>query len=484
MNIIESTLGSHYTHFKNLFGIFLNHFISYLAPVIIVILVGRYYSPSDFGVYSVAVSFMSVFAIFLSLGLGRVVTFEVAHLNSFDRKQIPPFIGNAVASFLIISVFGSLAIAVFLIFLKYDWYLIKVILALALGYWFLNFGNLFVSVFIGLKKMLLPVVFSASILIGAIIFVLPAVFLQKDILLIALLWSIARGLGLLAISLIIFNRSLISWKIQFGKIRYILKRSIGIGLDNVIYRLGANLTNILLPLFLTAHAIGIFNGAFRPFILLTMPHQVLFLFFSPYLAEKRDDIKSGENRLHLFHEITAFVNIFMMLIPYFFSETVCKVIFGRNLLSSAPYMKLLAIGYLIYYFPPFTAPLKAFGMEWKVLKSSIAQIAINLSGLIILTPYLGVQGAVISVISAYITYWCVTVYIYWKDRIRPVKHWTRLGVYLVGSFVAGNVIKTWNNEWNILIFFSFMFLFTFLIFPWKEMLLPSKEGVREKQIIP
>lgn len=459
-------------HLGNFSGLVLNQFASFLTPIIILLYVGRYYPHNDFGIYSVAVSFANIFAVFFSFGLGNIIIYEIAYLNIYNKERIPYFIGDAIVSFFILSLFCFSMIPIALNFFNYDIYLMKIILILLIGNWFLCFSNLFISIFIGQKKMFMPVLFSGTTLLGVIGFVFPALFLKKDILTIVLLLTVSRTLGMVVIIFAVLKMKLVhfSFKVKFNSIRYIIKRSLGVGLDNVIYMMGVNITNILLPIFIPLSAVGIFNGVFRPFTVLTLPHQILFTFSSPYFSEKKDVKYEREMRLQIFHEVVSLINIFIMTFVFFFPEKLTVLFFGEKFISvPSYYMKFLSLGYLIYYFPPYSAIIKAFGFEWQVLSCSFIQLLVNIVCLVILVPRYGLKGAVLSIIIAYLSYWLAEVYIYWRNKIQPVRRWDNILKYLFITLLTGYLLETYITEYAMYIFAVVCGSIIFLFMP-KEIL--------------
>jgi O-antigen/teichoic acid export membrane protein len=224
----------------------------------------------------------------------------------------------------------------------------------------------------------------------------------------------------------------------------------GIGSDSVISRLGANLTNILLPLYLTSYQIGLFNGAFKPFVLLAFTCESCMRFFTPYIAGVKDSSKDElEKHLSFMHKLVAFFTLTILIIPVFFSNPLIKLVYGDNLIASTPYMAALALGYMIYYLPPQSPPLMALGMEWKVIWCSVVKLLINLIALITLIPKYEIWGAVIAINLSFFGYWVATLLLYRRAKLRPVnKPFNYFGFaiitfslsYAISKFLSGGLL--------------------------------------------
>jgi O-antigen/teichoic acid export membrane protein len=280
---------------------------------------------------------------------------------------------------------------------------------------------------------------------------------------VAISWSICQIIGLFVSGWQLYKRGLfLKPKIVKKQIQNLAKRSLGIGLDSVIYRLGANLTNIVLPLYLTSYQIGIFNGAFRPFTLLVLGNQCCIQYFSPYIASERYGTKEAmAKKLECFHKISTFFTATILILPLFFAETLCRTLFGSQLADSAQFMRMLSLGYLIYYLPPYAGALKALGFEWRVLWSSVTQVVVNLVCFFILVPLWGIKGAVVSVILAYTSYWIVGIFVYWIEGIRPVKNISNYLIFLSLTVLSGWILYRYFTQ-GIPGIISFLFVSSIL----------------------
>ncbi|MFX0203154.1 MAG: oligosaccharide flippase family protein, partial [Candidatus Hodarchaeota archaeon] len=398
-------------HLTNFISIWIVQILRMAVPAIIILLLGRFYRVEEFGAYSVATSFMAAFSIFLTFGVASSVSYEIAAIDGGQKSKITGFLLSGFAVFALFSIIGFSVIAVALYSLKYYREIILLILLLGLGYWIMGAHSILTAVFLGLKEMSYIAISSFAVLMATIVFVVPLIYFLRPLWEVAITWSLCQGVGLILTGWLLHTRGFLAKpEIKKGQTFDLLKRSFGIGLDSAIYRLGANLTNILLPIYLSSYQIGIFNGAFRPFVLLVLGNQCCIQFLSPYIAGDRYKTKNVvEQKLAILHKLSTFFTLTVLVVPLFFAEPLCRMIFGDHLLNSAPYMQVLALGYFLYYIPPYVAPLKALGLEWKVLWSSTIQVIVNLFSIVLLVPIWGITGAVFSVIFAFASYWGVEI---------------------------------------------------------------------------
>jgi len=458
-------------YISNYISIIFVYFTRMLIPFLIIILIGRFYSPEEFGRYAVATSFMGVLGLFLIFGTSNVTSFEIASLRKGEeelQKKIAEILKTCIIILLIFSVIGLFLMSIILSFINYNKEITKIIIALFFGYFFMAFNSVMCAVFIGIKEMKWIIPSNIANLISVVIIVLPFIYLKKPLYLIALLWSLSQFVGIIVTTYLLKkNGFLVDSKITKSKIYRLIKRSIGVGLDNVIYKLGVNLTNIILPFYLAEVQIGIFNGAFKPFVLLIAGNQITIQFFIPYLASRRNEGKQEKERiLHIFHKLNVLFTCTIIIMPLFFSNFLNRFFFGNKLTESIPYMVLMTLGYFIYYLPPYAVPLKAFGKEWKVIYSSLGQLMINLFAIIILVPKYGVKGAVYAVIMAFLAYWLINILIYIKEKIRPISNIFNYFLFIVFSLLNGFLIQTflYQNIYSIFLFIIINFIVAYLIF--------------------
>jgi len=442
-----------------------------ILPIVIILSLGRFYEVEEFGNYSVAASFMGAMAIFLTFGLGNVLSYEIAALKDKDRTKISGFIITGIIALVIFSVIGLSITGVLIYILNYKREIVVLVILLGLGYWALGATFVFNGVFMGLREMHFPAISASFVVLSAFILVIPSLYFHRPIWQIALTWSLSQYTGCLVSLWLLYRKGFfVRPTREKGQILLILKRSLGIGFDSVISRLGANLTNILLPVYLTSYQLGVFNGAFKPFVLFAFAGECCMRFFSPYIAGVRYESKEKiEKYLAIMHKLVAFFTLTIIITPIFFASPLIKFVFGEKLLASAPYMVVLAFGYLIFYLPPQTPSLMALGLEWRVIWCSIIRVLINLIGILILVPKFGIMGAVVAMSIAFLGYWLTSLFLYWKEQLSPVKGLSRYLAFAATTFLLGVVIKEGvSNGFAGVVLFMFTSCFLSLIVYWDK----------------
>jgi len=419
--------------------------LTMILPIAIILSLGRFYKVEEFGNYAVAASFMSTVAIFLTFGLGNVVSFEIAAVPNRNKSEISKLI---ISSFIVLAIFSGIGVFITgfaLYLLHYNGEIVSLVILLGFGYWSIGANSVVGGVFMGTKEMHIPAISAFAILLSAVLSVFPCLYLHCPIWQIALAWSLSQGVGCLVTLWFIYKKGFfVKPKKYSGQIILIIRRSLGIGFDSIISRLGANLTNILLPLYLTSYQIGLFNGAFKPFVLFAFAGECCLRFFSPYIAGVRYESREKvQEYVVLTHKLVTFFTLTLLILPVFFSTTMINIVFGSKLIESAHYMVLLAFGYMIYYLPPQSPPLMALGMEWKVIWCSIIRLLLNIIGIVVFIPKFGILGAIIAINISFVGYWMTTIFLYRKAKIMPITGFVRYLAFTVMIFALGFAVKQW-----------------------------------------
>nr|WP_320017312.1 oligosaccharide flippase family protein [uncultured Desulfobacter sp.] len=455
-------------HLRNFISVWAVSILTMILPIAIILSLGRFYDVEEFGNYAVAASFVGTIAIFLTFGLGNVVSFEIASLSDNNKSKISELM---FSSFVALAIFSGLGFSIAcsaLYLLHYNSQTISLVILLGFGYWFIGANSVLGGVFMGIKDMHVPAISAFFILLSAVLSVFPCLYLHCPLWEIAAAWSLSQGIGCLVTLLFLYKKGfLVKTKLTKRQIWLMTKRSLGIGFDSIISRVGANLTIILLPLYLTSYQIGIFNGAFKPFMLLAFPGECCMRFFSPYIAGIRYESKKKiQEYLSVMHKLVAFFSLTILIAPIFFSSSLIKFVFGNKLLESVPYMAVLAFGFMIYYSPPQSPPLMALGLEWKVVWCSIVRLLSNLIALVIFVPKYGIMGAVIAVNVSLFSYWIITVFIYYKAELKPIKNFFKYIVFASTTFLLGWAVSKWffDNLLGIAVFFIISSLVSLIIY--------------------
>lgn len=213
-------------------------------------------------------------------------------------------------------------------------------------------------------------------------------------------------------------------------------------LESVVFRLGLQLAIVLLPLLITSREIGLYNAASKPFQFLVLANDCVIQFFLPYLAAvPRGSRAELETRLQQFHKLAFFFTATTLVLVAEFSSSIASMLFGDNGPTVAPFMAVLAFGYIIYYTPPYSSVFKTIGKSRLSVICGVAQTATILAALPLLAPPFGVWGVVATSCLAYGVYWMLEVWLYCKSRLKPVAGIERYVAFLLFNLAVGFLLE-------------------------------------------
>lgn len=162
---------------------------------------------------------------------------------------------------------------------------------------------------------------------------------------------------------------------------------------------------LMLGYFMTSDMVGLYNGAV-PLARLLQVFLGSFVFLYLPLASQFYARNQIEKLKRIYQVLTKW--IFSATLPVFFifllfPEAVLNVLFGSSYIEAAPALRLLALGYFVQaFFGPNGYTMVVIGrprrIMWAMLMSIILNIILNIS----LIPVLGITGAAIATASAYI----------------------------------------------------------------------------------
>jgi O-antigen/teichoic acid export membrane protein len=457
------------------------------------ILIGRYFTPSQYGIFSLGVILVSFFTLISLLGLREGVSRQIAfYLGKRDFPKLKKIIFSAFQ----IVLFSSLVITLFLYFFS-DFLSQKIFHNLLFSdFWkiflisipFFSLIFLFTSIVRGFGRLREIVYFPQLLRNGLFFFFLIGIIILglsfKQVIMAFLL-----SLIITAILFLVYLRKksfYLKEKLKpyfFGSIdKELLFFSLpllGIGiLDN----LNSWLDTLLIGYFKSFQEVGIYNGAlvFAKFIPLILP-SVGFIYLPIITNLYSQNFKKEVKKIYLLSTKWLFFLAFPLFFLFFlFPQTILVKFLGPNYLEGALPLQILALGFLIHLlFGLNGMTLLAFGETKFLLVTSLLATALGIILYIWLIPLLGIIGAAIA--TAFIfslskllrsgkLYFSYGIHPFKKNYLKPLFFLTFFS--LIIYFFTKNIIISW---WQLPFFFLFFFLLSFfLIFLTKSLEIEEK----------
>ncbi|MDV6316108.1 flippase [Idiomarina sp. HP20-50] len=384
--------------------------ISAILQLIVVVIIARELGPEGNGIYAMTILVPTLMSNFLSLGIGSATVYHLSK-GDFSVSQIIngnlklglyiSFVGIIVA-YLIITYWGNKifpGIPSNLLFLGLLSFPITLLLS------FLNaiFQGLEDFKAFNLTVMLPPVIMLVGTSLALYVF---------DLKILSLIYVfIASQLSALIATLVLLKRSKLNSKENEPSVmvkrstsynRKILKFGWKAHLSNIITFINYRADLFLVNFFISPAAAGIYIIAIKISEKLWMPSQAVSTVTYPRLSTMTNDpigrLKLTKKAFYLVALITAAISLISALILVWFVGP----LFGHEYKSVLPAFLCLVPGVILWAGARVQAScIAAAGRpEWNMY-ISIAVLAINISGNLMLIPRYGILGAAIATSIAY-----------------------------------------------------------------------------------
>jgi len=385
------------------------------------ILIARVLGPTEFGIYSFAVTFSYLFACFADGGLSILATREIArHRDDFERQLGSLLVLKAGLSFIFM-----LLTLVSLSFYEYRGEDLTVLLVVALG----NFASSACIFAVGMTRafnlmkieglmnFIQPFSFVALFLLGSF------VYAGGDFLLLA---AICFSLSYLATLLagIFCLREIFFRQLRYdeGTLKYLAREALGIAIGWVVLLIYSRIGVIILEAGAGVAEVGYFNAALRLVLNLGVLPYILAGAWLPVLTRTVD------------HDPTAFsmqaralckylcIGAVLLAVPLSMAaDDIILLIYGREYLPAAPVFAVLmwAMFFFIVLFAPKTF-LESSGRQKRWAFAAVSGLIVNMTMSYLLVPRFGAVGAAwglfaANAVMAFLAFLCSPPQVQWGE---------------------------------------------------------------------
>jgi O-antigen/teichoic acid export membrane protein len=380
---------------------------------------GRILDISSFGVLGFATAFVSYFILVVNFGFSTYGTREIAK----DQSRVSKFVNNIFSIRILLAIFLNLLLILLMFFSGKSTAIKTVVLLTGL--------NLFTNaislnwVFQAVEKMryiaMRQVLSGLLSLIGAIIFV----HSKTDVVIAALILSLSALLGniwFIPIYQKMFAKIKPEYSIEFWK--ELFRESFPLAFASIMIGIYYNLDMVMLGYMKPESDVGIYNAAYKIFLLGIVPFQLIFSAFFPMLSRiGLNNSKELKDTMKNYAAMIIGSGIVTGIVLLFFSERIVLLIFGEKYLASSLPLSILAMNAIVISFNVFLGnPMMAWGKqkEYAIAISfgALTNVILN----IILIPKYSYIGAAYATLSSEI---CVLIGLF----------------YLFNKFTTGLYIK-------------------------------------------
>ncbi len=456
-------------------------FFNFVARV----LIARFYTPEDYGLFNLFFTVLSIFAGIGLLGLGAGISRFIGYYKGSGEKHN---IKAVEVWGLLIGAVSGISFGILLFFIA-PWIsplfseknvFVDYIRIAAVTLPFYVILSLLISVFRGHQRTKERILFyDLGRNVFFLIFSLIAGILAFPF--IGVIWSMFAATALMSLSFFAYylkkQKSLLknvgsfSFAPSIGK--KILLFSLPLVLVGIMYQVMGWADTLMIGYFLTESSVGFYNVA-RPLSTFISTGLVITIFiYSPLVAGLYAQKKFKENDI-IFTVLTkwiCFLTLPLAMVLFFYSNEVISRSFGVEYIQAAIPLQILAVAYFVNNFMgPNGSTLTAYGKTKFLMYTTSLAAGLNIIMNIILIPIYGIIGAaiatgvsliLINIIRTYKLYLISGIHPLKLNNIKPVISTAFFGSIFVLALTITPLSKTFQA---ILAFVILTLLFLLLLF--------------------
>jgi O-antigen/teichoic acid export membrane protein len=355
-----------------------------------IIYLGRILDKSGFGIIGFATAFISYFILVVNFGFSTYGTMEIAK----DQTKTSIFVNNVFSLRILISIFLMIILIIYLLLSEKS---------VETKYVFLITGlNLFANaialnwVFQAIEKMqyiaVRQILSGLLSLAGVIIFV----HSKSDTLIAAAILSLSALIGniwFIPIYQKMFSRLKFELNLPFWW--ELIKKSFPLAFASMMIGIYYNLDMVMLGYMKPESDVGIYNAAYKIFLVGILPSQLIFSAFFPLLS-KVGLIATSEfrNTLKNYAKFMFGTGIVSGILLFALSENIILIVFGKNYIAAAQPLSILAVNVLMVCINVFFGnPMIAWGKNKEYAVAITFGAVVNIILNFILIPKYSYIGA-------------------------------------------------------------------------------------------
>jgi len=399
------------------------------------LIIARYSSETNYGIFSLALAVLSISAILACLGLDYGATRYIAY---FRAKGDVARVRGAISAYLQLSTATSLLIGVALFFsaktIALDIFhtpeLITAFRIFAIGLPFLTIISTLTDVFRGFDQVE-PQAYFKYISLNTLFVLLLLAVLLAGLPFVAVFYAYLAAVVLTFIATVIYATKKLPYPVTFAEKKptpFIKKELLAFSLPLLVTVTLVMILNwtdtLMLGYFKTPGAVGFYQAAYPLAQFIYMPMGALLLIYVPIATRLYSQNLLAELRRNytILTKWLTFLTLPAFLILCLYPETVLNLFFGSAYSAAAPVLRILPFGFMLNnLLGPNTATLIAMGRSrfvmWAALSVAMLNVALNIA----LIPPLGIVGAAIALAASYtLANTLVSVRLYSLCQVQPL----------------------------------------------------------------
>ena len=380
---------------KNSFWITLSQVFDKVVRTILLIYLARIIGANEYGKYTFALSFVSIFVSFLDLGLSSIITRELSQDDKAEKDI------SALITLKILSGTGTIAlICTGSFFITSDLEIQKVMKILAVSSFLGLFPGLFFSIWRAKQKMQYEAWVQAGRILLLFICVFFALFSFPSIVNISCAFLFTNAISLTIICFIFKDTIVFSFETQIWK-KYLLM-SWPLALNSIFGMLYSYTDSILMGYMGQITQTGWYNAALKVVYVVGTPAGIISISFFPVLCKfAKESADTFQDMLNL--QIGVILIIFVPIVVggVLLSTEIINLFYGNDFLNASKVLKILIfMAGATALCRPLQNTLVSYNHQNKVFWATTAGAVLNIVlNLILIPKYSFIGAAYASVIS-------------------------------------------------------------------------------------
>lgn len=475
--------------------VFIGSVISMVIAFIARILIARYYSPSEYGIFSLGYTILFIFATIGTLGLQDGVARQIAYYGGKNNKKI---INSIIFCSILFSLSSGIILSVLLVSFSnvistklFHWQSPSFLQIFSIAIPFFILILILASIFRGFGSVKEKVFFS-DIMRNSLFLILLFFIVQTKS---SFIWVIISYLFSVIVTAILFLIYFLSkFKKQFNFLFKKTNRAFSflVGKKMLIFSLPLLLVTILnqimswtdtlmLGYFKTANEVGIYNAALPlgQFISIALG-SILFLYIpiaSELYAQK--NLQGIKRSYIVLTKWLSAATLPLTLVFIFFPKTTLSFLYGTKYISAANVLQILSLGFFINnVMGPNGATLIAMGKTKFLMYVTVIAAIVNVALNIILIPIWGMKGAAVATVTAIILINAIrSIKLYSLSKIHSLEK--NIIKPVISSIILVSIIYFIAKNFLIVTFWLLPILFIIFLILYGLSLLITKSFDRE-----
>lgn len=453
------------TIFKNTFWITLSAGINKSLKAILIIFVARILGAGEYGKFSFALAFVSLFVIFFDLGLSGIVTREFAREKEKDKEFL-----SIISLKILLGASALILIFISSFFITSDFEILRVIWILAIFSFLSNFSEIIYAFFRARQKMEYEswaTILDAFLVVGICLFI---IFNYPSITNLSYAYLFSTLISLFCL-LVFFHFRFFAFKILWRLSIYkkFLAMSWPIALTVLLGTICVYIDSIMMGYLGQIIETGWYSAAYRIAIFTTVPSTIIATSFYPALSKIFKESKMQLQKIWNYY-IDSMIALAVPLIVggLVLAPKIINFAYGGDFLPSILAFQILIImAGMLYFSSPFMHILVVSNQQRKIFWITAAGAVINIILNLILIPRFSLYGAAISTV---ITYFVILVlFIYFTIKFTTISPWNMnlfLNTIIVGfSSIIMYFVLSWQKIFDLNLFYLFFIgIFIYFLF--------------------